>query len=166
VAALPAHRSKAGVGAVGGVTQLAHAHRIVSYGADGALAFMDTRRCSDTRVSDTDCSGTVARVQVGDHIYSMALVAGGAAIATGTGRGALLLHDSTTHRLMYGMGCNRGAVRCILAAGDNLLAAGDDGNAIAYNFAHKPSTSADDVAHDRRRESCGRRAKPRPEWQT
>ena len=53
---------------------------------------------------------------------------------SGAGDGMLLCHDLVAGKCVYGLGANRGAVRCIHAAPDGLVAAGDDGNAIVYSF--------------------------------
>lgn len=47
----------------------------------------------------------------------------------------LLAHDLASGACLYGLGANRSAVRCIRAAGESLLAAGDDGGLMVYRFA-------------------------------
>jgi len=46
----------------------------------------------------------------------------------------LLAHDITSRKLLWGLGANQAAVRCIGVTGSRLVAAGDDGNAIIYTF--------------------------------
>lgn len=46
----------------------------------------------------------------------------------------MLAHDLNTGRLLYGLGANQAAVRCIGSTPNRLVAAGDDGNAIVYRF--------------------------------
>ena len=67
-----------------------------------------------------------------DFIYSMKSI--GANLLTGGGDGILLVHEFSTGKLLYGLGANQGAVRCIAGTEDKLVAAGDDGNALVYDF--------------------------------
>ena len=46
----------------------------------------------------------------------------------------LLAHDLESGKLLYGLGANEHAVRCIGSTPDRMVAAGDDGNAIVYQF--------------------------------
>ena len=46
----------------------------------------------------------------------------------------LLAHDLEAGRVLYGMGANEHAVRCIGTTADRLVAAGDDGNAMVYRY--------------------------------
>eukprot|EP00941_MAST-03F_sp_MAST-3F-sp1_P004419 g4419.t1 len=67
-----------------------------------------------------------------DFIYSLK-VAGSLAISGG-GDGLLLVHDLKNGKLCYGLGANRAAVRCIETTERKLIAAGDDGSAIVFEF--------------------------------
>ena len=67
-----------------------------------------------------------------DFVYSLETF--GPLALSGAGDGMLLCHDLVAGKCVYGLGANRGAVRCIHAAPDGLVAAGDDGNAIVYSF--------------------------------
>lgn len=53
---------------------------------------------------------------------------------SGDGAGMLLAHDIDSGKLLYGLGANEGAVRCLGAVGDKLVAAGDDGNGLVFTF--------------------------------
>ena len=59
---------------------------------------------------------------IGDHCCS------------GGGDGMLLVHDLATGGVLYGLGANRAAVRAIHCETGRLVAAGDDGTLIAYDF--------------------------------
>ncbi|KAH9091469.1 hypothetical protein Ae201684P_011014 [Aphanomyces euteiches] len=54
---------------------------------------------------------------------------------SGDGAGMLLVHDLRTDRLCYGLGANRAAVRAIISTQRQLIAAGDDGSVLIYDFA-------------------------------
>ena len=45
-----------------------------------------------------------------------------------------LVHDLAAGQLLYGIGANAAAVRCIGTTQNRLIAAGDDGNTIVYKF--------------------------------
>ena len=53
---------------------------------------------------------------------------------TGGGDGMLLVHDLNDGSLLYGLGANEAAVRCIGSTPSHLIAAGDDGNTLIYTF--------------------------------
>ena len=67
-----------------------------------------------------------------DFIYAMSSC--GDCLLSGGGDGILLVHDMTNGKLLYGLGANQGAVRCIAGTGNKMIAAGDDGNALVYEF--------------------------------
>lgn len=69
-----------------------------------------------------------------DFIYTLKLL--GNLILSGSGDGMLLVHDmkQDNGKLLYGLGANAAAVRCIEATENTFIAAGDDGNAIMYHF--------------------------------
>ena len=50
------------------------------------------------------------------------------------GDGLLLVHNMSTGKLLYGLGANQGAVRCIAGTSNQMVVAGDDGNALVYDF--------------------------------
>jgi hypothetical protein len=60
-------------------------------------------------------------------------VVGGAALS-GNGRGLLLVHDLDAGALRFGLGANQHGVRCIAVARNTLVAAGDDGSALAWDM--------------------------------
>jgi hypothetical protein len=74
----------------------------------------------------------------GDFIYTLACV-GGLALSGG-GDGLLLAHNVASGEVLWGLGANEAAVRCIgvCATGPRsrqvMLAAGDDGKALVYDF--------------------------------
>ena len=67
-----------------------------------------------------------------DYIYSMKLY--GKLIFSGGGNGWLLAHDMDTGKCLYGLGANEHAVRCIGTTPTKLVASGDDGKALVYDF--------------------------------
>jgi F-box/WD-40 domain protein 7 len=75
-----------------------------------------------------------------DFIYSLACV-GGLALS-GSGNGILLAHNVASGEVLWGLGANEAAVRCIgvCAVGGGakgrqvMLAAGDDGKCLLYDF--------------------------------
>ena len=62
------------------------------------------------------------------------LTVAGPLVFSGDGAGMLLAHDIDSGKLLYGLGANEGAVRCLGAVGDKLVAAGDDGNGLVFTF--------------------------------
>ncbi|ORC90926.1 uncharacterized protein TM35_000073500 [Trypanosoma theileri] len=67
-----------------------------------------------------------------DFIYSLETF--GPLILSGGGNGWLLVHDTMTGNCCYGLGANTAAVREIAATPTHLVAAGDDGNAMVYDY--------------------------------
>lgn len=156
----PAHRSAAGVGAVGGVTAAGSGgNRMASFGADKRVCILEIRggrgvvfgaSSARSRREFEPSSSSLAIEHVfdkhRDFIYCMDVVpassrgasAGGGEggiIVTGGGDGMLLVHDLMSMRLLYGLGCcSAGAVRCVFAGEGRLAVGGDDGNAMLYSF--------------------------------
>ena len=121
----PHDRGKVGQGSVGGIAYSCCHSYLVTYGADSNVCVLDPRASF----------GTVHRLQEHkDFIYSMRLA--GDKILTGAGDGTLIANDLRTGECLYGLGANNAAVRCIDVSTDGtlLLAAGDDGNAIAWEM--------------------------------
>eukprot|EP00658_Telonema_sp_P-2_P045856 TRINITY_DN3387_c0_g1_i1.p3 TRINITY_DN3387_c0_g1~~TRINITY_DN3387_c0_g1_i1.p3 ORF type:complete len:108 (+),score=23.48 TRINITY_DN3387_c0_g1_i1:574-897(+) len=98
---------------------------VVTAGADSQIHVMEPRMSWKVRSSFTDHR---------DFIYSLHIVPNGSIAFSGGGDGMLLAHDLDQGRLLYGLGANQAAVRCIGTSGDRMVAAGDDGNAIVYEF--------------------------------
>ncbi len=67
-----------------------------------------------------------------DFIYTLK-VAGGLCF-TGAGDGLLIAHDVQSGEPLWGLGANAAAVRGIGVTPDRLIATGDDGNALVYQF--------------------------------
>jgi hypothetical protein len=61
-----------------------------------------------------------------DFIYSLAVSKG--LCFSGAGDGSLICHSLSDGSILYGLGANKAAVRCIGLASDTLIASGDDGN--------------------------------------
>lgn len=116
----PGAAAAAGVGAGVGSTETL----IVTAGADRCVCVLDPRR------------GFAPRFRMAEHadfIYSL-FVVGGVALS-GSGSGMLLAHDLSTGKPLWGLGANEAAVRCVAAVGGNqLVATGDDGKALVYDF--------------------------------
>jgi F-box/WD-40 domain protein 7 len=100
---------------------------IVTAGADKRLCVIDAR------------GGWRIRHELRGHsdfIYSVHCT-GGLALSGG-GDGLLLAHDVASGEVLWGLGANQAAVRCVatVAAGarQQLVAAGDDGKALVYDF--------------------------------
>ena len=66
------------------------------------------------------------------NFYTMTVV--GDLLLSGGGDGILLVYDMCSGKLLYGLGANQGAVRCIAGTRDQMVVAGDDGNALVYDF--------------------------------
>eukprot|EP01029_Cantina_marsupialis_P002110 TRINITY_DN11929_c0_g1_i1.p1 TRINITY_DN11929_c0_g1~~TRINITY_DN11929_c0_g1_i1.p1 ORF type:complete len:430 (+),score=93.25 TRINITY_DN11929_c0_g1_i1:151-1440(+) len=98
---------------------------MVTAGSDGLIKVIDPRMIAKPMHSIDSHS---------DHIYSMATY--GSLVFTGSGDGLLLAHDVIRGELLYGLGANEAAVRCIHIDGESnkLVTSGDDGNVLVYNF--------------------------------
>eukprot|EP00742_Colponemidia_sp_Colp-10_P019425 GILJ01022529.1.p1 GENE.GILJ01022529.1~~GILJ01022529.1.p1 ORF type:complete len:450 (+),score=46.18 GILJ01022529.1:115-1350(+) len=96
---------------------------IVSCGADRRIHVLDPRMNFKPVHTMTDHK---------DFVYSMEVF--GDLIISGGGNGWLLVHDAKTGACLYGLGANAAAVRCIFASNEHLVAAGDDGKAMVYDF--------------------------------
>mmetsp|Transcript_21104 Transcript_21104/g.50074 ORF Transcript_21104/g.50074 Transcript_21104/m.50074 type:complete len:448 (-) Transcript_21104:17-1360(-) len=119
---ISAHTSEQGSGAVGDI-QVAQGDQVVSMGADCTINVLDA------------AAGFAPRCVIGDHkdfIYSLRVIDG--LILSGGGDGSLLVHDLSTGGSLYGLGANQHAVRCVDATATTLIAAGDDGNCLLYDF--------------------------------
>ena len=145
VASVDAHRQKGGSGAVGDITQMPSG-KVVTGGADGHVAVLDPRRGYQV----------IARIPVGDFVYSLASVGAfisfyfrmgnctdltltGPMVLAGTGAGhmhVIDVDDWETPRVMYALGANKAAVRVIALGGDgaHCACAGDDGGVVSYSF--------------------------------
>ena len=113
----------------GAVNELVH-HRlpsgqplVLSAGADGVVLALEPRK------------SLAALHRFADHhdfVYSLKAI--GDYCCSGGGDGMLLVHDLATGGVLYGLGANRAAVRAIHCEAGRLVAAGDDGTLIAYDF--------------------------------
>lgn len=96
---------------------------VVTTGADRQIQVLDVRRSFDRRWSFDHHR---------DFVYS--LDCHQEVCVSGGGDGLLLVHDISKGKLLYGLGANEGAVRCIAALPQRLVAAGDDGNALVWDM--------------------------------
>jgi WD40 repeat protein len=96
---------------------------VVTAGADKKIHCLDPRKNFEPVVSFSDHK---------DFIYSMHVV--GDIILTGAGNGWLLAHSASHGKCLYGLGANAAAVRAIHATPSYLVAAGDDGKMMVYDF--------------------------------
>eukprot|EP00735_Rhodelphis_limneticus_P001811 TRINITY_DN12503_c0_g1::TRINITY_DN12503_c0_g1_i1::g.15063::m.15063 TRINITY_DN12503_c0_g1::TRINITY_DN12503_c0_g1_i1::g.15063 ORF type:complete len:448 (+),score=89.94,sp/Q969H0/FBXW7_HUMAN/28.81/4e-22,sp/Q969H0/FBXW7_HUMAN/25.26/5e-18,WD40/PF00400.27/0.00038,WD40/PF00400.27/0.021,WD40/PF00400.27/8.1e-08,WD40/PF00400.27/5.4e-06,WD40/PF00400.27/5,WD40/PF00400.27/0.22,WD40/PF00400.27/0.51,PQQ_3/PF13570.1/2.4e+02,PQQ_3/PF13570.1/5.4,PQQ_3/PF13570.1/0.84,PQQ_3/PF13570.1/68,PQQ_3/PF13570.1/1.3e+04,PQQ_ len=96
-------------------------------GADKTVQILDSRESFAVRHRFTHHR---------DFIYGMEVIDDGRTgyILSGGGDGALIVHDLYKGKCIYGLGANQNAVRVILASGDTLVTAGDDGKVLTYKF--------------------------------
>lgn len=92
-------------------------------GADNQVHILDIRNAQYPLYSFTEHK---------DFIYSLHLV--GDICLSGDGSGMLMFHSIVDGSLLYGLGANKGAVRCIDATIDHLIVGGDDGKALIYSY--------------------------------
>ena len=136
----------------GAVNELVH-HRlpsgqplVLSAGADGVVLALEPRK------------SLAALHRFADHrdfVYSLKAIGG--YVCSGGGDGMLLVHDLATGGVLYGLGANRAAVRAIHCEAGRLVAAGDDGTLIAYDFGAGVGEAA-----PRARPAAGRAPSPPP----
>ncbi|KAK3274482.1 hypothetical protein CYMTET_17334 [Cymbomonas tetramitiformis] len=112
-----------GSGAVGTIRSCSASGTVVTAGADCRIQVTDPRMGLQPRHTFTEHK---------DFIYSLE-VSGGLCFS-GAGDGMLLVHRLADGKLLYGLGANEHAVRCIGVAENHLVTSGDDGNAISYSF--------------------------------
>eukprot|EP00656_Telonema_subtile_P051437 TRINITY_DN6915_c0_g1_i3.p1 TRINITY_DN6915_c0_g1~~TRINITY_DN6915_c0_g1_i3.p1 ORF type:complete len:568 (+),score=118.45 TRINITY_DN6915_c0_g1_i3:131-1834(+) len=123
VETLPLHVLNGKSGAVGAIETAGGV--VVTAGADSRIQVLEPRMSWNPKHTFTEHS---------DFIYSLHVVPSGAMAFSGGGDGMLLAHDLESGKLLYGLGANEHAVRCIGSTPDRMVAAGDDGNAIVYQF--------------------------------
>ena len=116
--------SKSGKGAVGNIIAAGPATHdlVVTAGADGTVQALDPR--------SELCQ--VLTVTMTDFPYSLA-AAGGYAMC-GCGDGSLHMISLAEGRTLYALGANTAAVRTLHASDNQLVASGDDGCVILYDF--------------------------------
>jgi hypothetical protein len=113
--------------------------------ANSVLCFVITPTCTPTRVmllhQYESCSYTNMSYVLHQHEYTSHASTRTsyrrsrlAVCFSGAGDGMLLVHSLVDGSVKYGLGANRAAVRCIGLASDALLASGDDGKVLIYNF--------------------------------
>ena len=126
VANVAAHTGEKGSGAVGALKSAAGpagSCAILSSGADCKVCVLDPKMGFNVRTRFAEHK---------DFPYSLH-VAGNMAFS-GAGDGMLLAYDLATDSLCWGLAANRAAVRGIGATASKLVASGDDGRAIVYDF--------------------------------
>lgn len=126
VANIGCHASDGGSGAVGdlSVTNLGAETLIVSSGADKRLCVLDPRKGFSVRTVFTEHQ---------DFIYS--LTTAGKYSFSGGGDGMLIAHDLLEEKPLWAVGAGTAAIRAIgIANGTHLVATGDDGKCISYEF--------------------------------
>jgi WD40 repeat protein len=96
---------------------------LVTTGADKNIQVMDARMGFQPR-------STFAHHK--DFIYSVESV--GDFVASGGGDGMLLVHDVKVGKLLYGLGASEGAVRALACTAERMIAAGDDGKVLTFEF--------------------------------
>jgi WD40 repeat protein len=124
VAAIAAHHhASKGSGAVGGIVHAPSARAVVTYGADKRICVLDPR-----------AGFKVVRAMSEQREFIYAMRVAGDQVFSGAGDGALLAHDIKSGSVLWGLGANRAAIRAIEVTPTRLVCAGDDGNAILYDF--------------------------------
>jgi len=119
------------VGAVGKIvcsnahSELEHlgGNVIVTAGADASVCVLDPR---------SSLKPCIRFSHHKDFIYSLACV--GSVAISGSGDGNVLVHDLRDGKLLYGIGANQHAVRCVVARKDFMVTAGDDGSALCFTY--------------------------------
>jgi WD40 repeat protein len=96
---------------------------VITAGADKKILVLEPRKNFEPVLSLTDHK---------DFIYSMHVM--GDIILSGAGNGWLLAHSASQGKCLYGLGANAAAVRAIHATPSVLVAAGDDGKMLVYDF--------------------------------
>ena len=96
---------------------------LVTTGADKKIQVMDPRMGFERRSSFAHHK---------DFIYSVESV--GDYVASGGGDGMLLVHDVKLGKLLYGLGASEGAVRAVACTAERMIAAGDDGKVLTFEF--------------------------------
>ena len=122
IQSLPLHQNSAGRGALAEM-QYTSSGKLVTAGADGILHVIDPRVASKPLFRFTEH---------GDFIYSLHVK--NELIFSGASDGMLHVHDASLGKLLYGLGANQAAVRCIGTTKEHLIAAGDDGTVLVYNM--------------------------------
>ncbi|KAH9579971.1 WD40 repeat [Trypanosoma melophagium] len=110
-------------GAVTGIRSIDETPYFITAGADKVILTLDPRAGFAPIHRFTDHR---------DFIYSLETF--GPLILSGAGNGWLLVHDAIMGNCCYGLGANSAAVREIAATPTYLVAAGDDGNAMVYDY--------------------------------
>ena len=96
---------------------------IVTAGADSSICVLDPR---------SSLKPCIRFSHHKDFIYSLACV--GSIAVSGSGDGNVLIHDLRNGKLLYGIGANQHAVRCVVARKEFMVTAGDDGSALCFNY--------------------------------
>ncbi|PRP78395.1 hypothetical protein PROFUN_14195 [Planoprotostelium fungivorum] len=110
-------------GAVNGLEHSLSTQTLVTAGADRKIKVLDPRRSFEPVHEMNDHKDFIYSLKVGDRL-----------VFSGGGNGWCLVHDLMTGKCLYGLGANAHAVRCIEMTGNYLVTAGDDGNAVVYDY--------------------------------
>jgi WD40 repeat protein len=114
-------------GAVGSIRLAAPGStRVVTAGADSRIVVTDIRNASGEHAE------VYSFEEHQDFIYSLEVH--DEVCVSGSGNGNMHVHDLRTGDMLYGLGANRGAVRCLLLDDTLMIAAGDDGTGVAFEF--------------------------------
>lgn len=110
-------------GVLSDIKAMAALSLVVTAGADKKIHCLEPRMNFEPVLTFTDHK---------DFIYSMHVMAD--VVLSGAGNGWLLAHSATTGKCLYGLGANAAAVRAIHATPSYLVAAGDDGKLMVYDY--------------------------------
>mmetsp|Transcript_26223 Transcript_26223/g.36217 ORF Transcript_26223/g.36217 Transcript_26223/m.36217 type:complete len:478 (+) Transcript_26223:217-1650(+) len=117
----PLHVTNVGAGAVSAIKSCPAAEAVITAGADQRVHVLEPRTAFTPRSTFSEHK---------DFIYSLEVV--GKYCLSGDGLGMLHVHDVEDDKLLFGLGANAHAVRCIGATATHLIAAGDDGKALCW----------------------------------
>lgn len=107
-----------------GVTMGTAAPAVVSVGADGRLVAVEPRKSFAPLF---ECGGVTE-----DFVYSLLVLDD--IVFTGDGRGKVVCFDIRSGQQQYTLDAGQNAIRCLAATATSLVCAGDDGNAVIFDF--------------------------------
>jgi len=117
------HPGGALTSATGTFSRSGQPNHLITAGADKRMLVLDPR-----------ASFSVVHELAGHRDFIYSVETHDSYVLSGAGNGWLLVHDSYSGKCLYALGANKAAVRCIVAQPDRLVAAGDDGSIITFDY--------------------------------